>query len=68
MRAGLLARDLDKDLEDFKFLLTKMEEMGGSFGELLVGDGEEMGDQEALTTMGREVRGAYEALLLKMLG
>jgi hypothetical protein len=79
MRAGLgelaimkartwLARDEVKDLEDFKFLLTKMEEMEESFGELLIGDDEEMGDLEALTTVGKDVGGAHEALLKKMLG
>jgi hypothetical protein len=79
MRAGLgelaimkartwLARDGKKDLEDFKFLLTKMGEMGESFGMLLPGDGEEMGDLEALTTTGEDAGGAHEALLLKMLG
>lgn len=78
MRAGLgelaimkartwLARDDEKDLEDFKFLLTKMEEMGEIFGVLLLGDGGEMGNLEALTTAGEDVGGAYEALLLKML-
>jgi hypothetical protein len=76
MRAGLgelaivktrtwLARN---DLEGFKFLLTKMEETGESFGELLVGDGEEMKDLEALTTVGKDVGDAYEVLLSKMLG
>jgi hypothetical protein len=60
MRAGLgelaimkartwLARDEEKDLEDFKFLLTTMGEMEESFGVLLPGNGEEMGDLEALT-------------------
>jgi hypothetical protein len=79
MRAGLgelaimkartwLARDEKDDLDDFKFLLTKMEEMGESFGELLLGDREEMGDQEALTTVGEHVGSVHEALLLKMLG
>lgn len=78
MRAGLgelaimkartwLARDEKNDLEDFKFLLTKMGEMEESFGVLLPGDGEEMGDLEALTTAGEELGGANEALLLKML-
>jgi len=79
MRAGLgelaimkartwLARDDEKDLRDFKFLLTKMEEMRESFEVLDLGVGEEMGDQEALMTAGRDAGGAYEALLLKMLG
>jgi hypothetical protein len=79
MRAGLgelaimkartwLARDEEKDLEDFKFLLTKMGEMEESFGVLPPWDGEEMGDLEALTTAGEDIGGAYEALLLKMLG
>jgi hypothetical protein len=79
MRAGLgelaimkartwLARDEKNDLEDFKFLLMKMGEMEESFGVLLPGDGEEIGDLEALTTAGEDVGGAHEALLLKMLG
>jgi hypothetical protein len=62
-----LARDEKNDLEGFKFLLTKMGEMEESFGVLLPGDGEEMGDLEALTTAGEELGGANEALLLKML-
>lgn len=80
MRAGLgelaimkartwLARDDEKDLEDFKFLLTKMHESGEGFGDivLLPGDGEEMGDMEALATAGEVVGGRYEELLLEML-
>jgi len=42
--------------------------MAESFGVLVLGDGEEMGDEEALTTAGRDAGGAHEALLLKMLG
>ena len=79
MRAGLgelaimkartwLVRDKEEDLEDFRFLLMKMEEMRESFGVLLPGDGEEMGDLEALTTAGEDAGGAHQALLLKMLG
>jgi hypothetical protein len=78
MRAGLgelatmkarawLARNLDKDLEDFKFL-TKTEEMGESFGGLLPGYGEDMGDLEALTTVGGRSEATMRALLLMMLG
>lgn len=78
MRAGLgelalmkartwLSREEKKDMDDFKFLLTKMEEMDESFGKLLAGDGEEMGDLEVLTTVGREAGSAYEALLQKKL-
>jgi hypothetical protein len=79
MRAGLgelaimkakawVQRDEKKDLDDFKFLLTKMEELGESFGVLELGDEVDMGDQEILTTAGRDVGGAHEAMLLKMLG
>lgn len=79
MRAGLgelaimkartwLARDEVKDLEDFKFLITKMEEMEESFEVLLPGDGEGMGDLEALTAAGEDIGGAHEARLLRMLG
>ena len=57
-----LARDEDKDLEDFEFLLIKMEESGESFGDE---DGEE---REALTDMVQEVGGDHKALLRKMLG
>ena len=80
MRAGLgelaimkartwLARDDEKDLEDFKFLLTKMHESGEGFGRivLLPGDGDEIGDLEALTTAGEDVGGRHLALLLKIL-
>lgn len=62
-----LARGEDRDLTDFKFLLTKMEEMGESFGVLLPGDEEEIGYLEALTSAGEVVGEAHEALLLKML-
>lgn len=71
MRAGLgelaimkartwLGRDDDKDLEDFKFLLVKMGDAGESFRgmELAAGDGEEMGDLEALKTAGEDVGAA----------
>jgi hypothetical protein len=61
-----LARD-EKDFEDFKFLLLKMEEMNEGFGVLLSGNGE-IGDLEALTTAGEDVGGAHQALLLEMLG
>ena len=78
MRAGLgelaimkarswLSRDERSDLEDFKFLLTKMGEMKESFGELLLGNGEEMGDLEALTTAGKDAGDAHKALLKNML-
>jgi len=59
-----LAGGEKKDLDDFKFLLTKI----GDHWELLLRDGEEMGDLEASRTMGKEVRGAHETLLKKMLG
>jgi hypothetical protein len=64
-----LARDDEKDLEDFKFLLTKMHKSGEGFGDivLLPGDGEEMGDLEALATAGEDIGGRHEALLLEML-
>lgn len=62
-----LARDDDQDLEDSTFLLEKMEEMGESFEQLQLGDGEEMGDMEALTTAGKATGGAHEKLLLKIL-
>ena len=41
----------DKDLGDFKFLLTKMDEAEEGFGDMVLqpGDREEMGDVEALT-------------------
>ena len=79
MRAGLgelaimkarawLSRDEKTDLEDFKFLLAKMEEMEESFGELLPGDGEEKGELEVLTKVGKDAGGAHEALLKKILG
>jgi hypothetical protein len=79
MRAGLgelaimkaktwLDRDEDKDLQDFRFLITKMGEMGETFGTLQPGDEEEMGDLETLKTVGEEVGGTLEGRLLKMLG
>lgn len=62
-----LGRDDDKDLEDFKFLLAKMDEAGVSFGEMLLlpGDEEDMGNVEALTAAGKAA--CYEALLHKIL-
>ena len=79
MRAGLgelaimkartsLDREEVKDMEDFKFLINKMEETGETFGELLPGEEGEMGDRETLTTVSEEAGGAYEARVLNMLG
>jgi len=64
-----LGRDDDNGLEDFKFLLTKRDEVGEGFGDivLLPGDEEEMGDVEALTTAGKDAGGRYEILLQRML-
>lgn len=64
-----LVRDDEKDLEDFKFLLTKMHESGEGFGDivLLPGDGERMGDLEALATAGEDTGDRHEALLLEIL-
>lgn len=79
MRAGLgelavmkartwRARDWDSDLEDWKFLLGKMREVGEGFGELRLGDGEDGGDLEALTTTAEDAGSAYKALLWEILG
>lgn len=79
MRAGMgelaimkaktwLMRDERDDLDDFKFLLTKMRESGESFGELQPGDSEEIGDEEALVSAAEDVGGPLEAMLLNMLG
>ncbi|KAA6410348.1 MAG: hypothetical protein FRX48_05769 [Lasallia pustulata] len=62
-----LARDELKDLHDFKFLLTKMEEMGEDFPVLAPEDGEEMGDLKTLTTAAEDAGGLYEGLLRRML-
>ena len=64
-----LARNDKKDLEDFRFLITKMHELGEGFGGvvLAVGDGKEMGDLEALKTVGEDAGGRHEALLLEIL-
>lgn len=72
MRAGLgelalmkgrswLGRDEDKDLEDFKFLLRKMDEAGERFGDLLLLPE----DVESLTKSGKAA--CDEALLQKIL-
>ena len=64
-----LERDDDKDLEDFKFLLTKMDKAGEGFGEMLLlpGDEEDVGDVEALTAAGKVAGACYGALLQKIL-
>ena len=62
-----LARDELKDLHDFKFLLTKMEEMGEDFPVLAPEDGEEMGDLKTLTTAAEDAGWLYEGLLRRML-
>ena len=62
-----VVRDELRDLHDFKFLLTKMEEMGENFSVLAPEDGEEMGDLEALTTAGEDAGGLYEGMLRRML-
>ena len=78
MRAGLSelttmkarawqARDEEKDLEDLKFLLVKMEEMGESFPVLAPEAGEEMGDLKALTAAGKDAEGPHEACVRRML-
>lgn len=63
-----LARDRPADLQDFRFLLTKMREIGEGFGVLQPADSdEEAGDVEALMSAGEDVGGPLESLLLRML-
>lgn len=56
-----LDRKERSEMDDYRFLLVKMEQMGEHFGALSPGDGWEMGDEEALQTAAGEAGGGYEA-------
>jgi hypothetical protein len=56
-----LARNLDKDMGYFKFLLTKMEDMGRALGSYRLGTKRRWGGLEALKTVGEDVGGNHEA-------
>ncbi|KAI4132692.1 MAG: hypothetical protein LQ347_002487 [Umbilicaria vellea] len=60
-----LVRDELSDMDDFKFLLTKMMETGEGFGVLQSAGDDEIGDVEALTLVGEEVGGVLESFILK---
>ena len=64
-----LGRGEDYDLTDFRFLIAKMDEEGENFKDMVLapGDGEELGDVESLTTVGKAAGGCYSTLLQGML-
>ena len=63
-----LARDEKKDLEDFRFLITKMHELGRASAVWCWQMRMKMGNLEALKTAGEDAGGRHEALMLEMLG
>lgn len=61
------ARNDEKDLADFRFLLNKMVEAGERFGYLSLGNGEDIGDFDAVREAVNDAGWAYFELLLQMM-
>ena len=64
-----LARDDKKNLEDFRFLITKLHKLGEGFGSIVlaVEDKEEIEDLETLKIVGEDTGDCHKALLLEIL-
>jgi len=66
-----LGRGEEKDLNDFRFLLTKMDEEGENFKDMVFvpasENEEELGDVKVLTTVGKDAGQRYSTLLQNML-
>jgi len=65
-----LGRGEEKDLKDFRFLLTKMEKEGENFKDMVLvpaSEDEELGDVKVLTTVGKDAGQHYSTLLQNML-
>jgi hypothetical protein len=61
-----VVREQQSDLEDLRFLLGRMEDVGIGFGGLVLRGGEG-GDEEALMAAGDELGSPYQSIFCKML-